>query len=208
MPPQQSGGGNAKYAVIGLLLIAAAVGVWFAMKNVETPPPPPPPDAGLRPSTALVENDLVIPDPEPDAGPIVDAGAPGTCTTTADCNPGARCVQGHCTRFTTRYVAGDWECGGNLSPAQAQGVIAENRRQVRNCYERRLKVNHTLQGNLSLRLKINAAGAVEATSVGGSLGDPEVFACVRNLASTWRFPTPQGGSCAVVSVPFNFSPQE
>ncbi|MCS6798183.1 MAG: AgmX/PglI C-terminal domain-containing protein [Myxococcota bacterium] len=214
MPPestsnqQQSGGSNAKYAVIGLLLLAAAAGIWIALPGQPTTPPAPPPttaDAGVRPPPP--PDDLIIVESEPDAG-VEDAGPPGTCRTSADCAPGARCIDGRCTRFVTRYVAGDWECSGNIPQAQAAAVVNEYRRQVRNCYERRLKVNHRLQGNLTLRMKVNSSGNVEATSVGGSLGDPEVFACIRQLASTWRFPAPQGGNCAVVSAPFNFTPQQ
>ncbi|TPW00887.1 MAG: hypothetical protein FD124_3870, partial [Alphaproteobacteria bacterium] len=48
---------------------------------------------------------------------------------------------------------------------------------------------------------------VAQTSVGGSLNDKEVFACVRRLAETWRFPPPSGGACAVVAAPFQFSPK-
>ncbi len=190
-PPPSQGGGSVKYAIIGLLLIAAAGGIWIAMKDTkEEPGPQAPADAGvIERSTALAEPELVIPDPEPDAGPQLDAGPPRK-------------------RVVYRYVAGDWECSGNIAAAEARRVIAENNRQVRNCYERQLKTNHTLQGSLSLQLKVGSNGQVTGTRVGGSLRDPAVFSCVRNLAQQWRFPAPTGGNCAVLSAPFQFTPRE
>ena len=187
-PPQSSG--NVKYGIIGLLLIAAAGGVWFAMNMGGDEAPPALPDAGVveRP-TAIAESALVIPDPEPDAGPQIDAGPPRK-------------------RIVYRYVAGDWECSGAIPAAAAQAVINENRRQVRNCYERQLKTNHTLAGNLSLRVRVGQNGQVTAAAAGGSLRDPAVFSCVQNLARSWRFPAPTGGNCAVISAPFNLTPRE
>lgn len=191
--PPPSGGGNLKYAVIGLLLLLGAVGLYFA--TATTPPPPvvtTAVDAGIlaRP-TALATNDLEIPDPLPDAGPPVDAGGPRI-------------------RYVTRYVGGggtNWDCSGDIPAARITQVINEYRSQVRNCYERRLKVNNTLTGTLSLTMKVDGAGRVEATNVGGSLRDNEVFSCVRSIATGMRFPAPSGGSCAVVNAPFNFSPR-
>lgn len=178
--------------VLGLLLLAGAAGIWFAMKSADDKGgevAEVPSDAGvIERSTALAEPELVIPDPEPDAGPQ-DAGQPRK-------------------RVVYRYVRGNWDCSGSIPAAEAQRVIAENRRQVRNCYERQLKTNHSLQGSVSLNLKIGRDGRVAGTQVGGSLRDPAVFSCVRNLAQQWRFPAPTGGSCAVLAAPFSFTPRE
>jgi outer membrane biosynthesis protein TonB len=109
---------------------------------------------------------------------------------------------------SSRTNWGDWDCAGDLPGAKINQILADNRQQVRSCYERRLKINNVLQGNLNLKLKVNASGAVVATAVGGSLGDNDVFACVRNLAKQWAFPEPAGGECAVVQVPFKFTPHK
>jgi outer membrane biosynthesis protein TonB len=191
-PPPAATGGNAKYAVIGVLLLGAAVVIWLLMQNCGSEPvaqvnTPQGRDAG--PPTK-VEPELYIPPPEPDSGPQVDAGPRRTKII-----------------YRTRYVAGDWDCAGDIPTARIQAIVAENRRQVRNCYERALKRNNQLQGNLTLSMKIARDGSVEATRVGGSLGDPEVFACVRSLASRWHFPNPSGGNCAVVRAPFSLTPQ-
>ncbi|MCG8554153.1 MAG: AgmX/PglI C-terminal domain-containing protein [Proteobacteria bacterium] len=86
-------------------------------------------------------------------------------------------------------------------------LTSRNRSRVRTCYERRLKVNNALQGTIALRLRVDAGGRVAATQASGSLRDNEVFSCVRNLAKEWQFPPPEGGDCAVVAVPFNFTPK-
>jgi hypothetical protein len=70
-----------------------------------------------------------------------------------------------------------------------------------------LKLNNVLQGDMTLRLKVGSTGKVVNTQVAGSIRDQAVFACVRTLAQMWTFPVPTGGDCAVVQVPFKFSPK-
>jgi hypothetical protein len=106
-----------------------------------------------------------------------------------------------------KEVHDEWDCSGDLSRESLQAVIDKNRAQVRNCYERRLKVNNTLQGDLKLKLKIASNGQVSALAVNGTLHDNEVFSCVRQVAQRWSFTPPTEGSCAVVQVPFQFSPK-
>ena len=45
------------------------------------------------------------------------------------------------------------------------------------------------------------------TATSGTLKSKEVLSCIRRLASEWKFPAPTEGSCAVVQVPFQFSPK-
>jgi hypothetical protein len=101
----------------------------------------------------------------------------------------------------------DWDCDGDLSVSALQVVIDGNRAQVRNCYERRLRANNALQGDLKLKLKVASTGQISATAITGTLKDNEVIGCIRSLAQHWSFPAPTGGACAVVQVPFQFSPK-
>jgi hypothetical protein len=133
----------------------------------------------------LAQPDLELEEPPPDAGQ-------------APAEPLA-------VKRPSGHKLGDWECSGDLPSALK--VINDNRAQIRSCYERRLKINNVLQGDLKLRLKVGAGGKVVATAVNGSLHDEQVFACVRNLAASWTFTVPSGGACAVVQVPFQFSPK-
>ena len=189
--PPPMGGGNLKYGVIGVVLLAAAVGLWFAMDEGDPDPTPVAAvtaDAGtVHRETALVDDDLVIPDPPSDAGPGVDA-APRI-------------------RYVTRYVGGGgWNCSGSLEPAAARAALAGHNLQFRNCYERRLKVNNSLEGRVQVQIRVGRDGRVSGVQTGGSLRDRQVLTCVRGVAQRITFPHPTGG-CAVVAQPFNFTPR-
>lgn len=194
-PPPPSSGGNLKYGIIGVVLIGAAIAVWFGMKGCEEEPTQPmaeaTPDAGApteRP-TSLADDDLYIPDPEPDAGPQIDSGPR--------------------VRYVTRYVGGgggNWNCNGQIDPSRARAALSQSNLQFRNCYERRLKVNNTLEGRVNVQMRVGRSGRVTAVQVGGTLRDPQVLSCVRNIAQRIEFPAPTGG-CAVVAAPFNFTPR-
>jgi len=134
--------------------------------------------------------DDVIPELVPDAGPPPDAGRR--------------------VRYVTRYVGGgggNWSCSGSIPPAAAASRFAQNQLQFRNCYERRLKVNHQLEGRVSVNMRVNRTGEVDAVQLSGTMRDAEVLSCVRRIANNIRFPAPTGGSCAVVAAPLNFTPR-
>lgn len=185
---ESSGGGGLKYGIIGLLLIGGAVAIWFAMNSgggeqAKKQPPPEPEDAGAQRSTSLAEPEIVIPDE--DAGH--DAGEEEVVV-------------------KKKVVYVDQRCNGTIPAQEAMAVVNRHRRQVRNCYERRLKVNNTLQGKVRMQLTIGRDGSVTGVQVGGSLGDPQVFSCIRSLAKRWTFPQPEGG-CATIAAPFDFTPK-
>ena len=188
--PPPSSRGNLNYVAIGLLFLASAAGLWFVTR---TPPPPPVSEPVAPPvervnSMAQPEIDLVEPE-VPDAA-VADPAEPAKTK-----------------RVGTARKGNEWDCSGDLPGAAAGKVVNENRPQIRACYERRLKVNNVLQGDIQLRMKVASSGRVIATGISGSLRDEAVFACVRTLAQSWTFPVPTGGSCAVVQVPFHFSPK-
>ena len=175
-----------RYALIGLLLILGAIGLYCMSQ--EDPPPEPVAnvhDAG-PPPTRVIEPTFEIPDEVEDTGPP-DAG-PEEPTMVTMRTPMRR------------------QCDGDIDVAGIQPVISRARPQVRACYERRLKVNNILQGVVNVRMIVDDNGEVDQVAVGGSLRDPEVFSCVRRLATTWRFPNPTGG-CAQVNVPFRLTPR-
>ncbi len=190
-PPPSGAGANAKYALLGLAFIAGAVGLYFLATCNPAPEEAPVVvghDAGVVQGPTLGD-DLVIPDPVPDAGPPVDSGPVRRRIVYVDA-PGS---------------SGDWsECSGEIARAQVLSVFNEGRAGVTACYERRLKSNNTLEGNVTVKLKIGTNGAVSGQQVNGTLRDNEVFSCIRALTSRWHFPNPTGG-CAVVQAPFNFT---
>jgi hypothetical protein len=191
-PPPTSGG--ARYAIIGVALVAIAALAYCLTTSGDGggPQASGPSDAGVaeRP-TSLVDDDLIIPEPEIDGGPQL----------------AERPIETH-TKHGGHGPARAWDdCSGDIAPAEARRVIDEFRTQIRNCYERQLKMNPALEGNMTLALRISASGHVEGSQVSGSLRDREVFACVRNVASHMRFPAPGGRDCAIVQVPYTFTPQ-
>lgn len=193
-PPSPASGGGARYAILGVALFAIAALAYCLASGGDDPPATRagPADAGIvERSTALVEEDLVIPDPEPDAGPPPDTGPPGGASTKRPSG-----------------VTRSWdECTGDIPRAEASRVVGEFRVQIQNCYERQLKTNPTLEGTMTLAVRIAPDGRVDGTQVTGSLHNRDVFACVRGVAARMRFPAPGGRDCAMVQVPFNFTPR-
>lgn len=190
---KSQGGGNLKYIVGGLLLLCGAAVVIFMLKpSAEAPVPeqaPAPPKSAER-VNPMAQPEFVLDEP-------ADAGKPAEEQVAAKEKPKA----------AAKEARDEWDCDGDLSRESLQAVIDKNRAQVRNCYEKRLKVNNVLQGDLKLKLKIGANGQVAALAVNGSLHDNEVFGCVRSVAQRWSFTPPTEGKCAVVQVPFQFAPK-
>ncbi len=179
--------------MIGIILILLTLGL-YCMTQQEPPPEPTPEPETRAPAkqepaqSAQFGPAFEIPAEEPDTGPPVDT------------EPRRRIV------YVDRPSRGAWNCSGSIPVSAVRRVVAEQRRQVRNCYERALKRDSTLQGSVNVRVKVGSSGRVEGVRVSGSLRDREVFSCVRTLANQWSFPNPEGG-CAVVAAPFSLSPR-
>lgn len=191
-PPPPPPGSGAKYAIFGVVLLALAGGAYCLTTGGDPPATTTAtdtPDAAVaQPSTALVDEVFEIPEEVPDAwAEIPDAGR---------------------RRTTTGPVVGTWDCSGEIDRAALSSVVNEHRPQIQACYERRLKQQSMLQGNMQLQVRIAQNGSVDGVQVGGTLRDREVFSCVRNVASRMQFARVSGGTCAVVSVPFTFTPQQ
>ena len=187
--PASSGGGYAKYLIGLLLLLGGGLGVFLATRSepAPTPPPQPPPKVAER-STALAQDDLQLPVEEPDAGaPPAVAEEPTK---------------------KKRTGPDPWACQGDVPAQEIKALLADRQVQIRSCYEKRLRVDNTLQGTLRLQVRIGNDGKVDATRAGGTLRDPEVFNCVQTLAKKWSFPAPTGGNCAVFDAPYTFTPKQ
>lgn len=191
---QSRAGGNLKYILGGLLLLCGAGVVVFLLRSPAAPAPAEPAKPAETPQAPervnpMAEQELIL-DEQKDAG-----------------QPAAAAAEEKPKAAAPHEVRDEWACDGDLARAALQNVIDNNRAQVRNCYERRLKVNNVLQGDLKLKIKVGSNGQVSAAAVSGTLHDNEVFGCVRSLAQKWSFPPPTGGTCAVVQVPFQFAPK-
>lgn len=187
--PPPSGGGSAKYLVVLLLIVGGGLGVFFATrKPAEPPKEAPPPPQNAEPSNTMVPDTVELPVDEPEEP---DAGI--------EAPPPKRKV----------VPAGDpWACAGDIPPTEIRRVLGEESSAVRSCYERQLRNNNMLQGDIKLQVRVGNDGKVSATRVGGNLKDADVKSCVQNVAKGWSFPAPSGGACAVFEAPFHFTPKQ
>jgi outer membrane biosynthesis protein TonB len=188
LPPLKKNEG--KYGLIALLLLLAAGGLWYFLKiddsesqaEVTEPAPEAPTREQFAPEIEIPEE---------------DAGLDGARDDETSAEPDQ----------PSQNRPAEWECRGTLEAAQIRTVInGPPRKQVQTCYERRLRDNNLLQGSMTVLLTIGATGSVKAVSIDGSLDDPRVYACVKRVAQTWKFPKPQGG-CVRTAVPFQMTPK-
>ena len=84
-------------------------------------------------------------------------------------------------------------------------VVKRRGAAIRACYEKRLQVNASLQGKLSVRWTIGLDGKVmNASATSDTLGDAATTQCVMSWVRRMQFEKPEGGLC-VVQWPFVFS---
>ena len=94
---------------------------------------------------------------------------------------------------------------GSLDKELIRQVIRRNINQVRYCYETQLQRNPKLNGKVSVKFVISAAGTVASSQVASSTVDnAELEACVAGRVRAWEFPKPKGGGVVVVTYPFVF----
>jgi hypothetical protein len=98
------------------------------------------------------------------------------------------------------------ECTGTATGALTS-ALSGRAGQSRSCYEKALSSNATLEGTLTIGVKVGPGGQVcSARVVADGLHDPGVSNCVVNRFLGTTFPAPQGG-CADVNVPLRFMPK-
>ena len=79
-----------------------------------------------------------------------------------------------------------------LDPAAASKIILQGSQALRQCYERALKKNQSLQYQsgvgLTLAVTVRPQGTVEDVGVTPSI-DADMTSCIKNVATRWKFPT-------------------
>ncbi len=106
------------------------------------------------------------------------------------------------------FESGAGDVRGGLEKSEVEAVIRQNLAQIRNCYNRGLRLNPTLSGKVKASFRITAGGTVENSRIGDStLASSEVEDCIRGRITSWNFPLPRGGSTVDVSYPFLLRPQ-
>jgi pSer/pThr/pTyr-binding forkhead associated (FHA) protein len=96
---------------------------------------------------------------------------------------------------------------GSLTREQIERVVNARMNEVRFCYQRELGRDPKLAGKIALQWNIISGGQVEWVKVIlNSTGSNSLSQCLRDRLERWQFPSPTGGSSAVVEWPWNFKP--
>jgi TonB family protein len=185
-PPPTSGG--ALYVVVAVALVVAIIGlVYWKLKGNDAP-------ATAAVATAPIVTTAQLAEPPPPPPPIdepvaaVDAGPTRVAT----------------TNYSPCQVA---KCGGAINNALSSAVSARAG-SARPCYERALRVNASLQGKLTVSVRVDPQGNVCSASITqDAVHSPEVSNCVTGMFRSAKFPPPTGG-CMDVNIPLNFTPRE
>jgi hypothetical protein len=97
---------------------------------------------------------------------------------------------------------------GTIDAAETNRFINARFSQVRSCYERRLKNNPLLEGNLDLKIRLTPKGKVGSIGVNSdTVRDGEMLDCVQRTIRGWQFPAPVDG-WAVFDKSFRFQKKE
>ena len=169
----------------GIAILAIAAAVYLNRKPDAPAPVAPPADDTIY----AAPQPLVTAPPRPLAERVVDAGPPEGAA------PEKKVAHGG---------GGGGERLGTVDAAAVNKMIGERFGEVRACYERRLKMNPLLQGDVDLAISISTAGKVTGIGVNSdSVRDAEMLDCVRRTIRRWTFPKPEGGR-AVIAKNFKF----
>jgi hypothetical protein len=189
-PPRKS---NRSFLIAAALMAAATAVllIWRFSQQAPAPPPEPPP-APIAQKPAF---ETPPPPPPPiEEEPAVDAGRDAL----DDTAPARK------TAAAAGLCAG--ACRGR-DTAELRAALAGRARQSQGCYERALRQNPTLTGQLMVRVKVGPKGELCTASIASDgLGEPSVASCVLQKFRSASFPAPAGG-CAELRVPINFMPK-
>ncbi|MFK7991681.1 MAG: hypothetical protein AB8I08_37035 [Sandaracinaceae bacterium] len=138
------------------------------------------------------------------AGPAARRARPGAGAL-ASAPPVDSSLVGRSAAGSTAALVG---CEAELEPRGALTAFQEVTPDLRNCYERALRTDPTLEVSVHLRIQVNMRGEVMEAGIEESLPE-SLKACLLDVASEVEA-TPVGGrgagDCAVMLAPVNFRP--
>ena len=184
-------GGNAKYAIVAIVLVLGAGGL-FALRSMSgkgnvAPPLPPMPSASASAQATNPLLDDVPPPPPPD---IVPEGGSKSSVVYVPTNGGC-----------------DGQCSMKYAPSELGGALQVRAAQARRCYNQALASDSSLKGHVSIAVRIGLGGNVCSASVAANdMGSPGVAQCAANIFRSGSYPAPHGG-CVDANVPMSFVPQ-
>ena len=187
LPPNRSGGNKTVLVLLfgGVLILGIAAYVYVNRK-----PEPQPASAKTVEPVYNAPRPLVVEPSRPIVDRAPDAGA-GVLLAGED-EPHKAPKGGYQEKL------------GTVDVAAVNSYMNARFDQVRACYERRLKMNPLLEGDLDLNISIASTGKVTGIAVtSDTVRDGEMLDCVRRTIRGWPFPKPVGGR-AVVAKNFKF----
>jgi hypothetical protein len=96
---------------------------------------------------------------------------------------------------------------GTIDAREAGKIFAKYEGAMKKCYERALKKNPGLIGNVTMRVVVDTDGSVDKVSApGDSLRERSVTQCMFRYARRMEFPEPSGGK-AKLEKTYRFEPQ-
>jgi hypothetical protein len=181
--------GNAKYAIIAVVLLLGAGGL-YAWRSAASRPevPAPIPSAPVADTSAPTNpklEDIPLPPPveeKPEAGPPAKV---------------VYAPSGGC----------DAKCNGKAPPELEQALQVRGS-QARRCYNTALAQDSSLKGHVTIAVKIAPNGNLcSANVLTNDMGSAGVAACAANIfRANSSYPAPHGG-CVEADVPLAFVPQ-
>lgn len=188
-PAASPSAGNAKYAIVAVVLLLAVGGIlYYSQRPVPAPVTIPSVAPGAS-SVATVnpKEEDVPPPPPPEVKP-----APGKSGVVTGGLPAGGC---------------EGKCGGSSPPELAQ-ALQVRAAQARRCYNQALTQDNSLRGHVSIAVRVGPSGNVcSATVAANDMGTPSVANCAANIfRSSGTLPAPRGG-CIDANVPMSFVPQ-
>lgn len=158
------------------------------------PPAPPPPAEGSEPEAepGAEESDV---DPSNDGRPLSNAQRATLKPSGAKTEGAAQAQNDGCSGT----------CPNRVDAAFNQAV-RQRGASAKNCYNAALRSNPTLQGKVTVKVRVSpTGGACTASIVSDTLGDPSVTSCILQKFKAGGYPKPTAG-CADVEVPLSFVP--
>ena len=180
--------GNAKYAIVAVVLLLGAGGLYAWRSASSRVEPAPVPSAPVADSTAPTNPKLEdIPPPAP-VEEVPEAGPPPKVVYV----PSGGC---------------DSKCVGKAPPELEQALQVRGS-QARRCYNTALAQDSSLKGHVTIAVKIGSNGNLcSANVLANDMGSATVAACAANIfRANSSYPAPHGG-CLDANIPLAFVPQ-
>lgn len=96
---------------------------------------------------------------------------------------------------------------GEIDVGGVKRVFDQRHSELQACYERALKADPALAGNVTLTVRIGADGMPLLTRAQSTqLASKAALDCMERATKQWRFPEPQGGT-VLINKPYNFTPK-